>query len=129
MVPTIFMKLEKLPLTPNGKLDRKALPDPQVQASNDFVAPSNATEEKLVNIWSEVLNVDSSMISVTRSFFELGGHSLNAMLVNARIQEEFDVSIQLASFFQRPTIAELGKNILVARLAHKATQTVEKLTI
>ncbi|HYC30378.1 MAG TPA: amino acid adenylation domain-containing protein, partial [Chitinophagaceae bacterium] len=129
MVPTVFMKLGKLPLTPNGKLERKALPDPQVKISNDHVSPSTPTEEKLVSIWSDVLQLDSSLISVTRSFFELGGHSLNAMLVNARIQEAFDVSIQLASFFQRPTIAELSKNILVARLAHKATQTAEKLTI
>lgn len=129
MVPAHFMQLQKLPLTPNGKLDRKALPDPQINIGDDYAAPSNATEERLVELWSEALRLDRSVISVNKSFFELGGHSLIAMLVNARIQQEFEVKIALTSFFQRPTISELGKNILVSRLARKAHHTVDKITI
>jgi amino acid adenylation domain-containing protein len=129
MVPAYFMQLEKLPLTPNGKLDRKALPDPQIITGNDYVAPTNTTEERLIELWSEALHLDRSVISVNKSFFELGGHSLIAMLVNARIQQEFEVKIQLTSFFQRPTISELSRTILVARLARKAHHTVDKITI
>ena len=32
MVPSLFVRLDALPLTPNGKLDRKALPEPGLQA-------------------------------------------------------------------------------------------------
>lgn len=129
MIPAYFMQLEKLPLTPNGKLDRKSLPDPQITAGDDYIAPSNAVEERLVELWSEALHIDRSLIGVTKSFFELGGHSLIAMMVNARIQQEFEVKIQLTSFFQKPTISELSKTILVARLAHKQHHTVDKITI
>lgn len=42
------------PLTPNGKLDRKALPLPDLSLEGEFVAPRNATETRVAQIWAEV---------------------------------------------------------------------------
>jgi len=76
MVPASVVTLEQWPLTPNGKVDRKALPDPDHSGRPPYVAPRNETEEKLAQIWSEVLGV--SDIGIHDSFFDLGGHSLLA---------------------------------------------------
>ena len=79
MVPSAFVALEALPLTPNGKLDRQALPAPgatQHQASG-FVAPRDALEQQLVDIWQECLGVNP--IGVTDDYFDIGGHSLLAL--------------------------------------------------
>ncbi|RZF97472.1 non-ribosomal peptide synthetase, partial [Pseudoalteromonas sp. CO348] len=51
MVPSHFTLIEHIPLTGNGKLDRKALPTPELQADNLYVAPRNALETQLCEIW------------------------------------------------------------------------------
>src|SRR5829696_1463928 len=61
MVPSAFVVLDTLPLTPNGKLDRLALPAPDLarpELDTNFVAPRNALEEQLVEIWIEVLGLE-----------------------------------------------------------------------
>jgi fengycin family lipopeptide synthetase D len=131
MLPSYFVWLERLPLTPNGKLNRRELPDPVEKGigGGDYIAPANSTEEQLVELWSEVLKLDKGSISTDKSFFELGGHSLSAMVVSAQIQQTFNVKIQLANFFQQPTVRDLGKRILITGLTKKTNQSAVKVTI
>ncbi|HKW30178.1 MAG TPA: amino acid adenylation domain-containing protein, partial [Verrucomicrobiae bacterium] len=60
MVPAAFIFLDALPLTPNGKVDRNALPKPdfRVKPERPFVAARTPAEEKLADIWREVLGVE-----------------------------------------------------------------------
>lgn len=104
MVPSYYMPIGKLPLTSNGKLNRKALPDPEITAGNDYIAPSNDIEEELLDIWSAVLLVEKSRISINKSFFYLGGHSMNAMNLANRVSNHFNLKISLKIIFSRPTI-------------------------
>ncbi|NOQ25408.1 MAG: amino acid adenylation domain-containing protein, partial [Bacteroidales bacterium] len=111
MIPSYFVELEELPLTPNGKVDRKSLPAPEIKAGADYVAPSTLLEFKLVEIWSEILNVASKEISTNVSFFELGGHSLKATILVSRIHKALEVRIDLRDVFQYPTIQEQAELI------------------
>lgn len=129
MIPQHFIQLEKLPLSPSGKIDRKALPAPELKKAVDYVAPANATQETLVDIWAEALDIDRNLIGINSNFFELGGHSLKAVRVLSAIEKEFDTRIQLASFFTKPTIGELEQNILMTALARKAKSGANKITI
>ncbi|NOQ25413.1 MAG: amino acid adenylation domain-containing protein, partial [Bacteroidales bacterium] len=111
MVPTYFVELESLPLNPNGKVNRKALPSPEVTAGKDYVAPSNATEERLVEIWSEVLNINKEAISVNANFFSIGGHSLKATVLTSKIHKEIGVEFPLREVFLHPTIKSQASQI------------------
>jgi amino acid adenylation domain-containing protein len=112
MLPSAFVVLEKLPLTPNGKIDRKALSTlafNEERRENTITAASTPIEQELVQIWSELLNLDS--ISTNENFFELGGHSLLATQIMSRVRDAFGVEIPLRSLFESPTVAGLAQII------------------
>jgi amino acid adenylation domain-containing protein len=109
MVPAKLVMLERLPLTPNGKVDRQVLPDPgrcRPALESPYVSPRTDIEKALVDIWSEVLSVDS--IGIHDNFFDLGGHSLAATRVVSRVISQFQLEIALQSLFQSPTVAEMA---------------------
>ncbi|WP_237747838.1 non-ribosomal peptide synthetase [Planktothrix mougeotii] len=110
MVPNAFVILEALPLTPNGKIDRRALPAPDLQGKGEYIAPRNPIEEKIAQIWAEVLKLER--VSIEDNFFELGGHSLLATQVISRCQEAFEIALPLRYLFESPTIAQLSAVIL-----------------
>lgn len=106
MVPAYFMLLDQMPLTPNGKIDRKALPEPQIGAGVEYVAPATPIEETLLEIWAEVLGVKE--IGTMHNFFDLGGHSLKAATIVTKIHKALNVDVPLKEIFINPTIKELA---------------------
>jgi amino acid adenylation domain-containing protein len=107
MVPTHLLLLPQLPLTPNGKLDRKALPVPLAQASNQYVAPLTELEQALAKVWQDVLKIER--VGMTDNFFELGGDSILSLqvLAKSRSLKKLGFSMKLRDLMQKPTIAEL----------------------
>ncbi|NEO45068.1 MAG: amino acid adenylation domain-containing protein [Moorea sp. SIO4A3] len=109
MVPSAFVVLSKLPLTPNGKVNRRSLPAPDLSSfsrSENFVAPRDSIEQKLAEIWSQILTINP--VGVKDNFFELGGHSLLAVSLMAKIQQHFDKQLPLSTLFTSPTIEDLA---------------------
>ncbi|MGI9174868.1 MAG: amino acid adenylation domain-containing protein, partial [Rhodothermales bacterium] len=108
MVPSQWVLLDELPRTPNGKVDRLALPAPSQERPRGeaYVAPRSAIEERLADIWADVLGMEQ--VSVEADFFALGGHSLLAIKVMSRVREAFEVDLPLSSLFSAPTIAGLS---------------------
>jgi amino acid adenylation domain-containing protein len=108
MAPSAFVSLDALPLTPNGKIDRRALPAPTgaFDQEKGIVAPRNAVEEQLTQIWREILGVEA--VSVKSNFFEAGGHSLLAVRLMARIEQQWGRNLPLATLFQGGTIEHLA---------------------
>lgn len=112
MVPQIFVFLQEFPQTLNGKINRLALPAPtneDLQITNDFAAPSSIAEQKLAELWAEVLQIES--ISIHDNFFDLGGHSLLATRLITKIRSSFAIELPLDSLFTTPTIASLADYI------------------
>lgn len=108
MVPSAFVLLEALPLTPNGKVDRRALPAPdgvRPGLEEDFVAPRSPVEERLAEIWSQLLNI--KQIGVHDNFFELGGDSILSIQVVGKAAQA-GLRFTPKQLFQHPTIAELA---------------------
>ena len=106
MVPSAFVVLDRFPLTPNGKLDRRALPEPDLGAAGENVAPRTAAEETLGGLMAGVLGVES--VGVTDDFFALGGDSIVAIqLVNHARRE--GLSISPREIFQLRTAEALAR--------------------
>ncbi|MCJ8174436.1 amino acid adenylation domain-containing protein [Clostridium botulinum] len=110
MVPAYFVELEKMPVTTNGKLDRRALPEPSLDATlTEYEAPRNKVEENLAEIWSEVLGVEK--VGINDNFFDLGGHSLKATMLMSKIHKKLNKEVPLKELFKSPTIKELSNYI------------------
>ena len=109
MVPSAFVTLDSLPLTPNGKVDRKALPEPVVEASSIYRAPQTARQEVLCSVFAEVLGVPR--VGLDDSFFELHGESLMAMRLISSIQDRLSVELLVSDIFDAPTVAELDQQV------------------
>ena len=118
MVPTTFVPMDALPLLHNGKLDRNALPLPDHRRpalGDPYIPPRNEVEQRLAEMWAEVLSVDR--VGIQDNFFELGGHSLLAVRMVSEVQKRLGKHIPVAALFSSPTIAELAS---VLRIQKKA---------
>uniref|UniRef100_UPI003D647157 thioesterase domain-containing protein n=1 Tax=Tenacibaculum halocynthiae TaxID=1254437 RepID=UPI003D647157 len=124
MIPTSYVWLESFPVNANGKLDKKLLPTPDLTIGDEYVAPSNKTQEKLVSVWSEVLGIEEERISVISDFFTLGGHSLSAMKMKHEINKYFKVEILLSEVFLAPTIISLSSKIEEEEIKEKENLTI-----
>ncbi|WP_246223458.1 condensation domain-containing protein, partial [Fulvivirga kasyanovii] len=111
MVPSYFVMLDELPITSNGKVNRKALPKPEIVTGDNYVAAQSPTELLLVDVWSDILQLDRSTIGTRQSFFELGGHSLRAAVLVNRLQKQLEVEVPLKEVFIHQDINSLGQYI------------------
>jgi thioester reductase-like protein/amino acid adenylation domain-containing protein len=112
MIPSSFVIMEQLPLTPSGKVDRQKLPAPNDSRpvlESPLVPPQNPLQEKLAEIWMQVLEIEP--VGIYDNFFELGGHSLLTAQILNPISEFFGVEVPLLYFFENPTISGLAEVI------------------
>ena len=111
MLPSRFIRIDEVPLSENGKVDTNALPDPRglvVASGQHFVAPQNETEEKLAQIWAEVIGVEE--VGIRDNFFELGGDSIQAIQIVARSQRS-GIKVSPNQFFESLTVEKLAASI------------------
>jgi acyl carrier protein len=112
MVPELIVPVEKVAYTTTGKVDRNSLPALEwggIAMGNEYVEARNIQEQKVAEIWRNVLKVDR--ISIHDNFFELGGHSLLAIQILERIRKECRVSLPIHELFAAPTIASMAAAI------------------
>lgn len=133
MVPSAFVRVSALPSNSNGKLDRAALPEPS--ASNriedtGYRAPSTPTEESLVQILAELLELDR--VGADDNFFLLGFHSLLATQVAVRVRDRFGIQLGLRHLFEAKTAARLAAELdrqLVEKLDSMSDQEVASFLV
>ncbi|TMC16787.1 MAG: amino acid adenylation domain-containing protein, partial [Chloroflexi bacterium] len=111
MIPSAFVSMPVFPLLPNGKLNRRALPVPDVAASESHVQEEARTplEDLLAGLWCQMLGRES--IGRHDNFFALGGHSLLATKLIGRVRAMLTVEVPLRTLFETPTVAEFAAAI------------------
>jgi polyketide synthase PksN len=77
----------------------------------DSVAPRNDTENQLVEIWAQLLDLAPEKIGVDDNLFALGGNSLLATQLISKIRSRLGVHLPLTTLFEQTTIAQLAESV------------------
>ncbi|WP_396449635.1 amino acid adenylation domain-containing protein [Actinomadura sp.] len=113
MVPSRFVWLERFPLQAHGKVDRKRLPEPVDDRSDQvtaFVQPEGPIERVVAQVWADVLGIER--IGALDDFFDLGGHSLLATQVVARLRRALPPGarpVSVVELFDEPTVRGVAR--------------------
>lgn len=110
MIPSYFIQIDKIPLSINGKVDKSKLPKPDknIFDRTHYEAPQNCLEEKMIEIWENVLQING--IGTKDNFFEFGGDSIKAIQVLAKL-EKYKYKLDIGDIFEYQTIIELSKQV------------------
>lgn len=109
MIPLYYIKVESIPLTLSGKVDRNALLEMKaVYLTQEYVAPRNEIEEKLVDIWKEVLGLDT--VGIRDNFFNVGGDSIKIIQILARMNK-LGMVLNFEDVFEYKTIEQLSSHV------------------
>ncbi|MFE3873982.1 non-ribosomal peptide synthase/polyketide synthase [Kitasatospora sp. NPDC059146] len=107
LVPAAFVPLARIPRTVSGKTDRRALPAPPAQPdrSTPYVAPAPGTEQRLAEIWAQVLGVER--VGARDNFFALGGDSILSIQIVSRARSA-GLALTTKDVFRHQSVAELA---------------------
>ncbi|WP_160498926.1 type I polyketide synthase [Paenibacillus dendrobii] len=94
--------------------DRKTLDENKVVSvrhsrpnlSTAYAAAAQPTEQMLERVFSSLLGMDQ--VGVNDDFFELGGHSLLGVQLVSKLQDLYQIEIDLPIIYSYPTIASLS---------------------
>ncbi|NLR67705.1 non-ribosomal peptide synthase/polyketide synthase [Chitinophaga varians] len=106
MVPSVIVPMDKFPVTANGKIDKKALPEPELNtlSAHSYVAPRTKVGSDMAQIWQELLGVPQ--VGIYDNFFELGGDSIITIQVVSRARKA-GIRLHPRDLFQHQTIERL----------------------
>ena len=126
-IPTEWYFLDTLPLTLNGKIDKDALYEFRIKNLKNnkcetIVNKNDLTETQktIIDVWSELLNVNPEKFPITHSFFELGGDSIVGIQAISQLQRR-GLDIELEMIFDYPTVQELSEKIDNSDFENKQT--------
>lgn len=117
MVPAGYVVLDEIPITAHGKIDRRALPDPDIQSRTAFRELTTDTERTVAGLFADLLGVDQ--VGADDSFFELGGHSLLATKLVAAIRARCNADIGVREVFELGTVAEIAARVDAGAPRHR----------
>jgi acyl carrier protein len=88
-----------------------AVPEPHARPNlvTTYVEPANEIEEKIVDVWQELLGIDR--VGVCDNFFEMGGNSLIGLKIMTRLRKELNMNLPVTALFEAPTVQTFAKLI------------------
>ena len=111
MVPSYVIRLDEIPLNVNGKVDKRALPEVDVEGLRvEYVAPTTETEKIIVEAFESVFDQE---IGIYDDFARLGGDSISA--------------IRVISFIQKNGISCSAKDVLTYKTPYMIAQNIGEI--
>ena len=112
MIPSFVISLDSIPLNVNGKVDKKALPEVDLDDLRvEYVAPTNEIEKSIVEAFEKAFNQEN--ISLFDDFVRIGGDSITA--------------IRVISLLERNGISCSARDILNFKTPYLIAENVEKV--
>ena len=117
MIPSAVVEVDSFPLNVNNKIDRNMLPAPVFNlVAEDFVAPSNELENKIIESWKDILCINT--ISTKSNFADIGGDSLNYIRATMELESIIE---EIPDKWETISIKELA--------SHKTTKSFMRNSI
>jgi amino acid adenylation domain-containing protein len=133
MIPSAYIPIETFPMTGTGKTDRRRLREAAALSFWEHAVPDDGAErtlptseeeEKMLQVWSEVLNIPAGKISTDAPFTRLGGDSITAMQVVSRCRAR-KIVVTVADVLKLRTIRELAARSRTSGPAMAAVASVD----
>lgn len=111
MIPAYFVNIKSMPLNSNGKVDRKNLPEPELNLNTgvEYERPKNEVENVICKIWTKVL--DLKKVGVTDNFFSVGGDSIKAISIINSINKQLKTNLKMKDIYVNQTIREIASTL------------------
>ncbi|MCL2717177.1 MAG: D-alanine--poly(phosphoribitol) ligase subunit DltA [Lachnospiraceae bacterium] len=106
----------------HSKEDIKQADEPQAEISNEELTEY---EDGIRRIWEKLL--ERNINDITANFFDSGGSSLMIIAMIEMINQEYDISLSIASVFKYPSIRSLASQIF--KLINRTDESNEKSNI
>ena len=103
---------------------------PRPELSTDYVASREETEQKLINIWQEVLGVE--LVGLYDNLIELGGASLIGVQLISQIRKKFQLELPISQLFKCSCVADLALAIedeLLGKVDRLLSEETRKLVL
>ena len=126
MVPAVTMQIEAIPLNQNQKVNKRALPKPEVQVSEEntaVAAPMNVLEEELHEMVQKIVN--NADFGITTDLRMVGLTSISAIKLATQVFKRFGVQLDSKQLTKGITIQAIENEILKAMLNGEATKRDE----
>jgi len=124
MIPAFMMQIDCIPTNRNGKVDKRALPDIEAKAMNEYVEPRNETERSIAEVFRDILGVER--VGIYDDFFELGGNSLKAIRVSAKLKL-LNIDVSTKDLYVQKTIDHISS--LLGELSEDTVKKTSTVTV
>jgi Phosphopantetheine attachment site len=94
---------------PVPPMDQYLVQRDQLPLPRPYAAPRTPTEQRLSEIWCDVLSMDR--VGIDDAYHDLGGDSFFATVIVEMIDESFQVGVPMGILIDSPTIREMAPKI------------------
>jgi acyl carrier protein len=96
---------------------------PRPPLAGEYVAPEDATERAIAEIWQEQLGI--GRVGRNDDFFALGGDSLIAIKLMSRLRDVLQVPLAVRTLYQTPTVSALAELVASVRWVIEGRESLQ----
>ncbi|ORX39533.1 acetyl-CoA synthetase-like protein [Piromyces finnis] len=127
MVPSFYIRIKEIPVTVNGKLNKKELPEPNLDEllKEEYQAPETLVEKKICSIYAKIFQLNEDEVGISHDFYSLGGDSLNTIRVISEIKEAFKINISINDIIKNNKIKDIV-NLIKNKIANDQKSSIKE---